>query len=71
VLLHLEFYWPQETLKYCERITYSTTSLDLAIVHARDILENQTFPLGKAKLCLIKNEQGKVLSQLRARRLRA
>jgi hypothetical protein len=46
VLLHVEFYWPQETLKYCER-TYSTTSLDLAIVHARDILENQTFPSGR------------------------
>ena len=72
MLLHLEFYSapPQGSLRNCEQIVYGATSVDLAIVHARDVLENRTFFFGKAKLCLIKNEEGKVLSQLRARRLR-
>lgn len=72
MLLHLEFYSmpPHGPLKACERIAFGTTSVDLAIVHARDVLENRTFPFGKATLCLVKNEEGKVLCQMRARKLR-
>jgi hypothetical protein len=72
MLLHLEFY-PVRTEgspRTCERIAYGTSSVDQAIVHARDVLENRTFAFGKAKLCLIKNEEGKVLCQMRARKLR-
>jgi len=69
MLLQFEFYsiHPQgHPLTDCARIAYGTTSVDLAIVHARDVLENRTFPFGKAKLCLIKHEDGKVLCQMRA-----
>lgn len=56
VLLHLEFYWipPQGSVRYCERITVNATSIDQAVAHAGDVLENQSFPFGKANLCLIK-----------------
>jgi len=69
MLLHLEFYSAPHSLRDCERIVYGTNSVDLAIVHARDALENRIFLFGKAKLCLIKNEEGKVLCQMRARKL--
>ena len=74
MLLHLEFYSiraDDQPLRDCERIAYGTTSVDLAIVHARDVLDNRTFPFGKAKLCLIRNEEGKILCQMRARRPKA
>jgi hypothetical protein len=63
MLSHLEFYsiHPQShPLTDCARIACGTTSVDLAIVHARDVLESSIFPFGKAKLCLIKNEEGQV-----------
>jgi hypothetical protein len=73
MLLHLEFYSipPEGPLKDCERIVFGTSSVDLAMVHARELLEKRTFPFGKAKLCLIKDEAGKTLCQMRARRPKA
>lgn len=73
MLLHLEFYSapPESHFGDCQRIAFGATSVELAIVHARGILEDSIFPFGKAKLCLIKNEDGKVLCQMRARRLKA
>ena len=72
MLLHLEFYSapPAVSVRACQRIAFGTTSVDLAIVHAREVLENKTFSFGLAKFCLIKNEEGKVLCQMRARKLR-
>jgi hypothetical protein len=72
VLLHLEFYSvpPKGPLMDCERITYNVSSVDLAIVHARDTMENRSFAFGKAKVCVIKNEDGKILCQMRARRFK-
>ena len=66
MLHHLEFYWipPQGSLRYCERITVNSTSIDQAIARAEDVLENQTFPLGKANLCLIKDQSGLLLREI-------
>jgi hypothetical protein len=71
VLLHLEFYPlnPAGSHRGCERIAFGTTSVNRAIVHARDLLENRMFSFGHAKFCLIKDDQGKVLRQMKARRL--
>jgi hypothetical protein len=67
MLLHLEFY---SVLRDCERVVFGTTSVELAIVYARELLEDRTFQFGKARLCLIKDDAGKTLHQMRARRLR-
>ncbi len=66
MLLHLEFYWcpPEGSLLYCNRITLNETSIDLAIAHAEDVLENQGFPFGRPNLCLIKDQNGQFISEV-------
>jgi hypothetical protein len=66
MLLHLEFYSvpPDGSLKHCEKITFSTTSMDLAVGHAEKVLEDRTFPFGKANLCLIKDEDGGLIREV-------
>ncbi len=64
--LHLEFYWiPPHSLQCCDRIIFNATSIDLAVAHAEDILENQAFPpFGKANLCLIKDQDGQLVREV-------
>jgi hypothetical protein len=48
-----------------ETILYSSSTLDLAIGHAEDMLQSHSFPFGKANLCMIRDQDGK-LSEVRA-----
>jgi len=66
MLLQFEFYSvPRDgSLKDCEIITFSTTSMDLAIGHAEKTLEDRTFPFGKANLCLIRGEDGSLIREV-------
>jgi hypothetical protein len=51
-----------------DTISYSSTTLDLAVGYAEAMLEEHTFPFGKANLCIIKDEYGHVLREVRSRR---
>ena len=66
MLLQFEFYRvrPDGSLKHCEKITFSTTSMDLAVGHAKKVLEGGTFAFGKANLCLIKDEDGRLIREV-------
>ena len=66
MLLHFEFYSvpPDGSLKHCEEITFSASSLDLAIGLAEDTLEDRTFSFGKANLCLIKDRDGRLIREV-------
>jgi hypothetical protein len=48
----------------CEKITFSTTSMGLAVGHAEKMLEDRTFAFGKANLCLIKDEDGGLILEV-------
>ena len=66
MLLQFEFYRvrPDGSLKHCEKITFSTTSMDLAIGHAEEMLQDRTFPFGKANLCLIKDGDDRLIREV-------
>ena len=67
MVFHLEFYWvvPQEQPGYCDTIVFDATSANLAVAHAKDVLEHGNFPSGgKANACLIKGEEGKIIEYL-------
>ncbi len=48
-----------------ETIIYSSSTLDLAVGHAEDMLQNHSFSFGKANLCLIKDEGGNVIREVK------
>ena len=67
MVFHLEFYWvlPQGDLGYCDTIVFDATSMNLAVAHAKDVLEHGNFPSGgRANACLIKGEEGKIIEFL-------
>jgi hypothetical protein len=66
MLLHFEFYSvpPDGSLKHYEEITFSASSMALAIGHAEEMLEGRTFRFGKANLCLIKDRDGRLIREV-------
>jgi hypothetical protein len=70
VLLQFPFYLdpPEGHRLGGDTIDYSSTTLDLAIGHAETMLQERTFSFGKANLCLIRDQDGKVIREVRGRR---
>jgi hypothetical protein len=70
VLLQFYFYLdaPEGHRLAGDTITYDAATIDLAVGHAEKMLEDHTFSFGKANLCLIKDEYGHVLREVRGRR---
>ena len=69
MLLRFQFYLdsPEGHRLAGETITYSSTTLDLAVGHAEAMLDEHTFSFGKANLCIIRNEHGHIIRELRSR----
>jgi hypothetical protein len=69
MLLQLQLYLEDTTKGYLmqgETILYRSSSLDLAVGRAEDMLQSHSFPFGKANLCMIKDEDGNVIREVRA-----
>lgn len=69
MLLQFEFYvdTPEDHPAGGETILYNSGSFDEALGRAESILREHTFPFGKANLCLIKDQGGRLIGEVRAR----
>jgi hypothetical protein len=67
MLLHFEFYRVRLDGRRIggETITFGSSTLNLAIGHAQSMLKDRTFSFGKANLCLIKDEDGNIVREVR------
>jgi hypothetical protein len=67
MLLHFEFYKvkPDGQRLGREKVTFGSSDMGLALGQAESILENTTFSFGKANLCLIRDQHGNVLREVR------
>jgi hypothetical protein len=48
-----------------ETILFGSTTLKVALGEAESMLQTRTFRFGKANLCLIKDENGKIIHEVR------
>jgi hypothetical protein len=49
-----------------ETILYGSSTLDEATGRAESMLRERTFPFGKANLCLIRDQDGNLIREVRA-----
>ena len=68
MLLQFQFYLdtPEGHRMGGETFTYDASTIDMAVGHAETMLEDHTFSFGKANLCLIKDDYGHVLREVRS-----
>jgi hypothetical protein len=68
--LQFEFYLdtPEGPRMEGETVLYSSTTLDQAIKGAKRMLRERTFYFGKANLCIIKDQGGRVIREVRSRK---
>jgi hypothetical protein len=66
MLLHFEFYRVRLDGRRIggEKVTFGSSTMELAISHAQSMLENNTFSFGKANLCLIKDQDGGLIREV-------
>jgi len=67
MLLQLQFYLdtPDGHLMGGETILYNSSTFDEAIGRAEYILREHTFPFGKANLCRIRDQDGRLIAEVR------
>jgi len=70
MLLQFEFYLdtPEGHRMGGDTILYGSSTLDEATGRAELMLREHTFPFGKANLCLIKDEDGNLIREVRSRK---
>jgi hypothetical protein len=67
MIWQLEFYCVNSdgTRTGGDRVTDASKSLDQAAAQAESMMENVTFAFGKANLCVIKNQNGTPVREVR------
>ena len=64
---HLEFYksGTDGTLNLIEKVTFNgTPEVEGAVDKAKSLMHENTFPLGKANVCLIKHQDGTLVREV-------
>ena len=62
---HLEFYWvnPDGMRTGGDIVNDASSSVELVIAEAKSMMQNITFPWGKANLCLVKSQDGNLVHE--------
>jgi hypothetical protein len=65
MLWHLEFYLvnPDGTRTGGDTVNDTSSSVELASAQAKSMMQNITFPWGRANLCLIKSQNGSLVCE--------